>query len=488
MNQSLTPQKFVRDILYVAVLAIESVIQFLHFLIGNLVRQIIQSLSNSGMPLQRLLPHHRDRFVRGKIIAVVFQNEKIEDGNQSIGGIAPGKIDLMILQGRGKQAQIHDPRRRSKAQAIGGSHAGHWRNRCDRKWCRQCNRCARSDGSAYSETGVGRAGREEGLMQAFEYASPTTLQEALHLLGTKWGEADVLAGGTDQISLMKDYVHAPKRVVNIKGIRELHGIRRSAQGLRIGATTTFDELAADRSIHAEFPALTVAVLGVASPQIRNMGTVGGDLCQRPRCWYFRQGYGLLALKDGKTLVPNGRNEFHAIFGGGPAYFVSPSSLGPALVALGAKVKLASASGTRTVDAAKFFVSPQNPDTREIALMPNEILTEIEIPSAHGAKNATYEVRQKEAMDWPLATASVVLTMNGGSVSKAAIVLGHVAPIPWPATQAAEGLQGKSLGEDTIAQAADAAVQGAQPLSENAYKVKLAKVAVKRALNEAAGRA
>ena len=121
--------------------------------------------------------------------------------------------------------------------------------------------------------------------------------------------------------------------------------------------------------------------------------------------------------------------------------------------------------------AKFFVSPQNPDTREIALMPNEILTEIEIPSAHGAKNATYEVRRKEALDWPLATASVVLTMNGGSVSKAAIVLGHVAPIPWPATQAA-----------------DAAIQGAQPLSENANKVKLAKVAVKRALNEAAGRA
>ncbi len=325
-------------------------------------------------------------------------------------------------------------------------------------------------------------------MQAFEYASPTSLQEALRLLGTKWGETDVLAGGTDQLSLMKDYVHTPKRVVNIKGIRELHGIRRAGQSLHIGATTTFDELAADRSIHSEFPALTAAVLGVASPQIRNMGTVGGDLCQRPRCWYFRQGYGVLALKDGKSLVPNGRNEFHAIFGGGPAYFVSASSLGPVLVALGANLKLASASGTRTVAAEKFFVTPQNADTREIALMPNEILIEIEIPSAHGAKNATYEVRQKEAMDWPLAAASVALTMNGGSVSKAAIVLGHVAPIPWLATAAAQALQGKSLSDDTINQAAEAAVQGAKPLSENAYKVRLAKVAVKRALNEAAGRA
>jgi xanthine dehydrogenase YagS FAD-binding subunit len=325
-------------------------------------------------------------------------------------------------------------------------------------------------------------------MQAFEYASPTTLQDALGLLGSKWGEADVLAGGTDQISLMKDYVATPKRVVNIKSIKELHGIGRSAQGLRIGATTTFDELASDKSVRAEYPSLTTAALGVASPQIRNMGTVGGDLCQRPRCWYFRQGHGLLALKDGQSLVPNGRNEFHAIFGGGPAYFVSPSSLGPALIALGAKVKLVSKSGSRVVDAAKFFVNPQNEDSREIALMPNEILTEIQIPPARGVRNATYEVRQKDAMDWPLATASVALQMQGNAVGKASIVLGHVAPTPWAATDAANGLAGKSLSDDVIQQAAEAAVAGAKPLSENAYKVQLARVAVKRALAEAAGKA
>ena len=325
-------------------------------------------------------------------------------------------------------------------------------------------------------------------MQAFEYASPTSLQQALGLLGAKWGEADVLAGGTDLISLMKDYVATPKRVVNIKGIKELHGISRSAQGLRIGAATTFDELASDKSVRAEYPSLTTAVLGVASPQIRNMGTVGGDLCQRPRCWYFRQGYGLLALKDGQSLVPNGRNEFHAILGGGPAYFVSPSSLGPALIALGAKVKLMSKSGSRVVDVAKFFVTPQSEDTREIALMPNEILTEIQVPAARGVRNATYEVRQKNAMDWPLATASVALQMQGNSIGKAAIVLGHVAPTPWPATDAANGLSGKSLSDDVIEQAAQAAVAGAKPLSENGYKVQLARVAVKRALAEAAGRA
>ncbi len=325
-------------------------------------------------------------------------------------------------------------------------------------------------------------------MQQFEYASPASLNEALSLLGSKWGETDVLAGGTDQISLMKEYLHTPKRVVNIKGIKELNGVHHSPQGMRIGATTTFDELATDKALKAEYPSLSTAVLGIASPQIRNMGTAGGDLCQRPRCWYFRGGYGVLALQEGKSLVPNGQNEFHAIFGGGPAYFVSPSSLGPALIALNAQVKLVSASGSRMVPVAKFFVSPQNAESREIALMPNEILTEIVVPPARGVKNTTYEVRHKDALDWPLATASVALTMKGSSIGTARIVLGHVAPTPWVATQAEQSLAGKSLSDDVIAQAADAAVADAKPLSQNVYKVQLAKVAVKRALMEAAGRA
>jgi xanthine dehydrogenase YagS FAD-binding subunit len=325
-------------------------------------------------------------------------------------------------------------------------------------------------------------------MQGFEYANPTSLQQALGLLGAKWGEADVLAGGTDQISLMKDYVHTPKRVVNIKGIKELHGIRHSAQGLTIGATTTFDELSSDKSVISEYPSLTTAVMGIASPQIRNMGTVGGDLCQRPRCWYFRQGYGLFALKDGKSLVPNGQNQYHAILGAGPAYFVSASSLGPALIALGAKVKLVSASGNRLVPVEKFFINPQSEEAREIALMPNEILTEIQLPPARGIRNSTYEVRHKDALDWPLATASVALQMNGASVGKASIVLGHVATTPWIATEAAAALAGKALNDDSIDQASKAAVAGAKPLRDNAYKVQLARVAVKRALMEASGKA
>src|SRR5438270_8673464 len=176
-------------------------------------------------------------------------------------------------------------------------------------------------------------------MQSFEYANPSTVQEAVGLLGAKWGQADVLAGGTDQISLMKDYLHTPKRVVNIKNIKELEGITKTADGLRIGALVTMDELAKNADVRGEYKSLADAAAGIPSPQIRHMGTAGGDLCQRPRCWYYRQGLGLFAMKDGKSLVAEGENKYHSIFGEGPAYFVSPSSLGPALVALNALVKL-----------------------------------------------------------------------------------------------------------------------------------------------------
>src|ERR1700682_2471001 len=321
-------------------------------------------------------------------------------------------------------------------------------------------------------------------MQAFEYANPTTLQEALGLLGNKWGETGVLAGGTDLISLMKEYLEMPKRVVNIKGIKELGGIQNSKTGLRIGSTVTLEELIENADVRKNFPALTEAARGVASPQIRNMGTVAGDLCQRPRCWYFRQGFGLLGMKDGKSLVTDGENKYHAILGnGGPAYFVNASSLGPAMVALGAKVKVASSSGHREISAAKFFVSPQNENAREIALLPNEIVTEILVPH-DGTKNATYEVRQKEALDWPLAAASVALKMKGSTVSSARIVLGHVAPTPWAATQAEQSLAGKALTPKSADEAAKAAVADAKPLSQNGYKVQLTRVAVKRALLEA----
>jgi len=321
-------------------------------------------------------------------------------------------------------------------------------------------------------------------MNSFEYANPTTMQEATALLSAKAGDADILAGGTDLISCMKDHLHTPKRVVNIKGIKELEGISKSDAGLRIGALVTMDELAKNADVKAMAKALSDAAAGIPSPQIRHMGTVGGDLCQRPRCWYYRQGHGLFGTMDGKSLVEMGENQYHAIFGTGPAHFVSASSLGPALIALGAKIKLVSAKGPREVPAASFFVVPANENQREIALHPDEILTEIVIP-AGAIKSATYEVRQKEALDWPLAAASVVLHMKGNAVASAKVVLGHVAPKPWDSADAAKALAGKSVSADTAEAAGKAAVASAQPLSQNAYKVTLARVAVKRALLEAA---
>ncbi|HKS82566.1 MAG TPA: FAD binding domain-containing protein [Candidatus Acidoferrales bacterium] len=321
-------------------------------------------------------------------------------------------------------------------------------------------------------------------MEAFSYANPSSLSEALSLLPSKWGGTEVLAGGTDLLSRMKDHVSTPERLVNIKGVSELRKIEEADAAYRIGALVTFDELLAHEPIEHSFPSLVEAARGVSSPQIRTMGTVGGDLLQRPRCWFYRAGYGLLAQDDkGKSLVPGGDNRYHAILGNeGPAYFVSPSSLAPALFALNAKFILHGPAGHREVSAESFFVSPKSKDEREHAIKPNELLTQIAIPaSSREWRNATYEVREKMALDWPLATASVALKMEGSRIASARIVLGHVAPVPWPARAAEKALEGKTLSEETAAAAGDAAVEGAKPLSHNGYKVQLARVCVKRAL-------
>lgn len=323
-------------------------------------------------------------------------------------------------------------------------------------------------------------------MQAFAYASPASLNEAVGLLDAQWGQTAVLAGGTDLLSLMKDGCDDSTRLVNIKNVRELRRISEEGGAYRIGALVTFDEFLTHSALPKQFPSLAMAAEGVSSPQMRNMGTIGGDLLQRPRCWYYRGGYGLLAMKDGKSLVPGGDNRYHAIFGNeGPAYFVSPSSLAPALIALGAKVTLHGASGRREIAAEELFVIPKAEGEREHSIRANEILTEISIPAgAREWRNATYEVREKQALDWPLTTASVALKMEGGRVSDARVVLGHVAPTPWRSREAEQALAGKSLSESTAAAAGEAATQGAKPLSDNAYKVQLVRVAVKRALLQA----
>lgn len=321
-------------------------------------------------------------------------------------------------------------------------------------------------------------------MDSFEYAKPSSLKEAIGLLGSDWDDASVFAGGTDLVSLLKDDIEDTKRLVNIKGIADLNRIRESDVGLHIGAGVTIEELLSNRAAREQFPAITEAADGVRSPQLRNMGTVGGEICQRPRCWYYRNGFGLLALdKDGNSLVTQGDNRYHAIFGNsGPAKFVSPSSLAPALIALDAKFHIEGRDGARDVAASEFFVIPQKQDEREHALKPNEIVTEIIIPAAsRGMRSATYEVRHKEGMDWPFAAAAVALKMRGDTVESARVVLGHVAPKPWPAEEASKWLEGKTINEENAAKAGDAAAQGATPLSRNGYKVQLVRVSVKRAL-------
>lgn len=325
-------------------------------------------------------------------------------------------------------------------------------------------------------------------MKSFAYAAPKNLKDAIALLDASWGKVEILAGGTDLITALKQRITQPDRVVSLRQIKELKGIDVDAgKSVRIGATTTLAELAAHRTVRAEFPSLVTAIEGIGSPQILSVGTVGGDLCQRPRCWYFRNGFGLLAQRDGRSLVREGDNRYHAIFGTqGDALFVSPSSLGPALIALGATVTAVGPGGKeRQIAAADFFRTPRSDQERETALQPNEILTSVSIP-LKGLKNATYEIRHRQGLDWPYVTASVAFELRAGAASDARVVLGHVAPTPWRAPAAANALNGQRIEAPVAARAGEAATQGAKPLSRNAYKVHMVRTAVKRAVLAAAG--
>jgi xanthine dehydrogenase YagS FAD-binding subunit len=324
-------------------------------------------------------------------------------------------------------------------------------------------------------------------MRPFEYASPTSRAQAVSLLGTTWGNTEILAGGTDLLALMKDDVVSPRRLINIKEIKDLHGISSSPRGMRIGALTTLGDLADDAGVKKNYPALAEAVIEAASPQIRSLATIGGNLCQRPRCWYFRNGLGLLPKDQaGKELVAAGENRYHAILGNeGPAKFVSPSTVVPVLIAYGAVVRLEGPKGKRELPLEKFFVIPKTDGEREHDLSPNEVVTEVVLPPAPGMKAAHYEIRQKEAFDWPLAVAAVALKMDGSKIQSARVVLGYVAPVPWPSPEAEQVLRGQTVDEGIAQKAADAALQNARPLTSNGYKVQLARVALKRAILKAA---
>ncbi len=330
-------------------------------------------------------------------------------------------------------------------------------------------------------------------MQAFEYATADKKEQVAALLGE---QGAILAGGTDLLALMKDDVVAPKRLVNVKHIDSLRGITyQPGNGLRIGSLTTIAELADDANVRQHYPVLAEAAIEAASPQIRNLATMGGNMCQRPRCWYFRNGMGLLAkTPDGKSMVVEGDNRYAAILGNdGPAYFVSPSTLAPVLIAYGAKIRIYSAkaggTGVRELPLEKFFVIPTAEGQREHDLKTDEMVIELIVPPPpQNLKAASYEVRQRAAFDWPLSMASVALEMDGNTVKSARVVLGHVAPIPWVSPEAAQTLVGKTVTPDTAMAAANAAVAQAKPLSRNKYKITLTKAAVKRAvLNAASGR-
>jgi xanthine dehydrogenase YagS FAD-binding subunit len=323
-------------------------------------------------------------------------------------------------------------------------------------------------------------------VKAFSYVNAANEKEIVAALGTERGRILPLAGGMDLLGLMKDYVAQPDRLVNVKNLdRRIQ--RTSDGGLRIGAAVTIAELAAHAEAAKLYPALIQAAEEVGSPQIRNAGTVGGNLNQRPRCWYYRnEEFNCLKKGGSRCFAVDGENQYHAIFGDGPCHIIHPSSLAVPALALEARFRIVGPTGEREVAASDFFVMPDKNIFGETVLAPNEILTHMTLPPPRGARNATYEVRFKQSHDWPLATASVALVLSGQTIKSARVVMGAVAPIPWRSPAAEAALAGKTLSEETAMAAADAALTGVKPMSGNAYKVRIARTAVKRAVMKAGG--
>lgn len=323
-------------------------------------------------------------------------------------------------------------------------------------------------------------------MKSFDYVEPRTEAEAVAMLSEHAGRAEVLAGGTDLVGLMKKMIVKPDLVVNIMEVESLQSIGPNEDGdFSIGAAVTLDDLLAHPYLE-NYPAVSDAILGINSMQLQSQGTLGGEICQRPRCWYYRNGEGLL---DDTGQVSEGDNRLHAILGNqGPAKFVSSSRIGPALVALDARLRIiAPGDKQRLLPAADFFVTPDRVGERETVLGPDQLLTHIILPARDNSFNATYEVRHGEGPDYPLAAAAASLEISSsGRVEDAMVVLGHVAPTPWISHEAAQTLVGSSLNESLAEAAGNAAVLQATPLSNNEYKVQLARVAVKRAILRAAG--
>jgi xanthine dehydrogenase YagS FAD-binding subunit len=325
-------------------------------------------------------------------------------------------------------------------------------------------------------------------MNRFEVLTPTDLAHASRLLAERGRVA--LAGGVDLVDLMKQNVLAPDSLVNLKGLPGMDAIEPVAGGgLKIGALAKLHDVANNAAVRQRYEAVATAAEEAATPQIRNLATVGGNLLQRPRCWYFRNP-DIQCLKKGgnKCYAVGGLNRYHAILGGGPSFIVHPSNLAPALMAFDASVRLAGPSGERTAALDKFFTLPNVNPPRENLLEPGEVLTEVIIPAPpRGTRSVYIEAREKQSYDWPLVSVAAVITVDHGRVVRnARVVIGAVAPIPWRSPEAEKVLAGARLDRDAATQAAEAALKPAAPLRDNGYKVAIAKVLVRRAIMRAGG--
>jgi xanthine dehydrogenase YagS FAD-binding subunit len=319
------------------------------------------------------------------------------------------------------------------------------------------------------------------MLPSFRYVRPRTVTEAVKALCEPGARAH--AGGTDLVGCLRDGVFDAKSVVSLSGLAEMKGISATKDGgLRIGALTTLSEIARHAGIAKGWPALAQGAAAAASPQLRNQGTLGGNLCQRPRCWYFRGDFEC-ARKGGELCYAvEGENTYHAIFGGSGCFVVHPSDLASPLVALQATVKVSGPKGPRTLPVEKLFVLPAVDHTRETVLGPGEVITEIHLPPPlAGGKGLYRKVRARGAWDFALGGVALALSMKDGKLASARVVLSGVAPTPWRVPEVETLLAGRALDAKLAAEAAELAVKGAEPMSGNGYKVPLVKGAVEEAL-------
>ena len=324
-------------------------------------------------------------------------------------------------------------------------------------------------------------------MNRFDMVTPADLAHAGKLLAEPYHAA--LAGGVDLLDLLKQRVVGPKTLVNLKALAGIGTIDPDgAGGIRVGALVKLHEVVVNPAVGKNFAALADAAGQAATPQIRNLATVGGNLLQRPRCWYFRNPDVVCLKKGGDTCyAAKGLNRYHSILGGGPSFIVHPSNLAPALIAFGASAKLVGPEGERTVALEEFFTLPKADPTRENVLKPGEILTQVLIPAPpRGARSVYLEAREKQSFDWPLVSAAAVIATDAGVVRHARVVMGAVAPIPWRSPEAEKAVTGSHLDANIAARAAAAALKPAAPLADNRYKVPMARALVRRAIMRAGG--